>query len=132
MENEIITEVMDEIESALKDSRGIISHQRRLALSISLGSITLLEHYLKNKNILKPGVKINHQAFKKKKENVKKIISNYITTPIEKLNEIDEILNIIYKIETVRNVLAYGKTTSEEKLKEQISLFLELKKLIGN
>ena len=37
MENAIIKEVIDEIESALKDTKGIIAHQRRLAFSLSLG-----------------------------------------------------------------------------------------------
>jgi len=34
---ETIKEVLDEIESALKDKRGLVSHQRRLAFVISLG-----------------------------------------------------------------------------------------------
>ena len=103
MENEIIKEVLDEIESALKDNKGIINHQRRLAFSLSLGAVSLIEIYLKRKNVLKSGAKINHLWLKKKKENVKKFISNQIICPIENLKEIDNILNISYKIEKERN-----------------------------
>jgi len=132
MENEIIKEILDEIESSLKDPKGIKSHQRRLAFSLSLGSITLLEIYLKKLNVLKLGMKINHQWFKKKKENVKEILSKYVTSPMNKLSDIDEVLSIIYEIERERNELAYGKIASEEKLREKINLFLELKKRVEN
>ena len=132
MENEIIKEVLDEIESALKDNKGIINHQRRLAFSLSLGAVSLIEIYLKRKNVLKSGAKINHLWLKKKKENVKKFISNQIICPIENLKEIDNILNISYKIEKERDEIAYGKPVSEEILKEKINLFLNLKKEIEN
>ena len=39
---EILKEVLDEIETALKDKRGLLAHQRRLAFSLSLGAETLL------------------------------------------------------------------------------------------
>ena len=132
MENTIIKEVIDEIESALKDTKGIIAHQRRLAFSLSLGSVSLIEIYLKKRNILKPGAKINHLWLKKKKENVKKLISNQIICPIENLKEIGEILDICNKIEKERNEIAYGKSVSEEILKEKINLFFNLKKVIEN
>lgn len=132
MENTIIKEVIDEIESALKDVKGIIAHQRRLAFSLSLGSVSLIEIYLKKRNILKPGAKINHLWLKKKKENVKKLISNQIICPIENLKEIDEILDICYKIEKERNEIAYGKSVSEDVLKEKINLFFNLKKVVEN
>ena len=50
---EIIEEVLDEIESALKSPKGIISHQRRLAFCLSLGIVYLLEYYLKKLNVFK-------------------------------------------------------------------------------
>ena len=77
-------------------------------------------------------MKINHQWFKKKKENVKEILSKYVTSPMNKLSDIDEVLSIIYEIERERNELAYGKIASEEKLREKINLFLELKKRVEN
>lgn len=126
----IIEEVLDEIESALKDSKGIVAHQRRLAFSMSLGVITLLESYLEKINVLKQGAKINHLWLKK--ENVKKLISKQITCPIENLKDFDKLLNMAYELEKERNGLAYGKIVSESVLKEKINLFLNLKKEIEN
>lgn len=128
----IIEEVMDEIESSLRDSKGIVSHQRRLAFSLSLGSVILIEDYLKKKQVFKSGAKINHLWFKKKKENAKRFISNQITSQIESLPELDSFLDKIYEIEKDRNEMAYGKLISEEKLKEKINLFLNLKKEVEN
>ena len=42
--DEIIKEILDEIESALKDTNGVIAHQRRLIFLLSLGSINLIEY----------------------------------------------------------------------------------------
>ena len=131
-ENKILQEVTDEIESSLQDQKGITAHQRRLAFTLSLGVVVLIENYLLKKEVLKPGRKINHLWFKKKKENVKKLISQIITCPIENLNKLNYILDIAYNIEQNRNELAYGKPVSENTLKEKINIFLELKKELEN
>ena len=87
---EIIEEVLDEIESTLNDSRGMYIHQRRIALSLSLGSVALIENYLNRLGVLKPGYQINHQWFKKKKENVKKIIDDILITSLNNNQKFDE------------------------------------------
>ena len=130
--NEIIKEVLDEIEASLKDPRGITSHQRRLAFSLSLGVVSLIEAYLDRINVLKSGAKINHLWFKKKRENIKELISRQITCPIENLKNFNDILDLAYELEKERNELAYGKTVSEKILKEKIDLFLNLKRRIEN
>lgn len=124
---EIIEEALDEIESALKDPKGIIKHQRRLIFMVSLGAVALIESYLEEKDVLKSGGKINHRWLKKKGENAKKLIEKQIIKPINEL-KIDNFLDIAYKLEEKRNQLAYGKRASEEDLKEKIDLFLNLKK----
>lgn len=128
----IIEEVLDEIQSALKDPRGLVFHQRRIVFSLSLGAVSLIEEYLEKNDILKKGGKINHLWFKKKKENVKKLISNQITSSIGNVRNIDKILDLTYELEKERNALAYGKQASDKKLREKINLFLELKKEVGN
>jgi len=128
----IIEETMDEIDSSLRDSRGITTHQSRLAFSLSAGAVALLEIYLGKRNILKSGAKINHLWFKKKKENTKKILSNQITSSVEEVPKIDDILGYIFNIEKERNEFAYGKRVSEKQLKEKINTFLKLKELIEN
>ena len=129
---EIFDEVIDEIKSSLKDSRGIIIHQRRLAFSLSLDIVTLLESYFDKLNVLKPGAKINHLWLKKEKENAKTLISGQLTTDINNIENFDRILKAGFEIESERNELAYGKKVSERVLNEKINLFLSLKKELEN
>ena len=129
---EEIDEVKDEIDSALKDSRGLVAHKKRLAFCLSTGVADILEKYLKRKGVLKQGHKISHQWLKKNKEGVKAIISQKITSSVDSLTELDKILEVAYDIESKRNDLAYGKTASESLLKDSIDKYLELKKEVGN
>jgi hypothetical protein len=126
----LMKEVMDEIESALKDPEGLVVHQRRLAFLLSLGTVALLEEYLKKKSVLKPGEKIDHRWLKKKKENAKLLIADRITTNIDSLPDIDILLTSAYVIEKDRNDMAYGKGVSEKIIHEKIDNFLELKKKV--
>lgn len=129
---EILKEVVKEIEAALNDEEGIVSHQRRLAFSLSSGAVTLIEEYLSKKNVLKPGIKINHRWFKKEKENIKKILEKKITFPITELDELDWLIENVHEIEKDRDLLAYGNNVHEDKLKEKINIFLEIKGRIKN
>lgn len=125
-------EISDEIETALKDSRGIVAHQKRLAFCISFGITELLEDYLKKKGVLKKGYKVNHQWLKKKKENVKKMLEDKIVSSLDGLQLLDKILDACYKIETKRNELAYGSQEQERVLRELIDEFLKIKKEVDN
>ena len=127
---ESLMEVLDEVETALKDQRGLIVHQRRLAFSLSLGATVLLELYLQNLSIIKEGSKLNHTWFKKKKENVLEILQNQITSPIASVPDIDNILDLVIKIEEKRDDLAYGAPADEKVLQEKINLFFELKGVV--
>lgn len=126
---EILKEVLDEIETALKDKRGIISHQRRLAFSLSLGAETLLELYFHKLDIIKEGSKIDHRWFKRKKEKVFEHLQKQIISPIASVDNIKKIIEIISKIEEKRDDLAYGSPTTDSILQEKINLFFELKKI---
>ena len=127
--NEVLQEILDEIESSLKDKRGLVSHQRRLAFSLSLGAITLLEIYLHKLNIIKESSKINHIWFKRKKSTVLEYLEKQIISPLKDIENIDEIIEIIMKIEEKRDDLAYGSPATEEILQEKINLFFRLKDL---
>lgn len=124
---ESLKEVLDEIETALKDQKGLIAHQRRLAFSLSLGATVLLELYLHKLSIIKEGSKINHTWFKRKKENILEILQNQITSPTSSVPDIDKILDLIIKIEEKIDDLAYGAPADEKILQEKINLFFELK-----
>ena len=126
--SEIIKEVLDEIETALKDKRGLVSHQRRLIFSITLGASNLLELHFHNLDIIKEGSSINHLWFKRKKERVIEKLQNQITSPPNSIKDINKIIDIIIKIEEKRDDIAYGAPTSEKILQEKINLFFELKK----
>jgi len=128
----IVKEVLDEIESALKDSKGLVAHQRRLAFSLSLGVVTLIEGYLDKIGVFKPGAKINHLWLKKNNENVKRLISRQIISPIGNIKNLDRLLGFAYELEKERNELAYGKPVSESILRDKINLFLDFKKVIEN
>jgi len=123
-------EVNDEIEAALKDSKGVVAHQKRLAFCLSIGVVDILENYLRKKNVLRQGVKIDHRWFKKKKENVVELLGERLTS-LEGLDKLDKMLDVAYKIESKRDNLAYGSLVSEEVLHELINEFLELKKEVG-
>jgi len=129
---EIVKEAIDEIETALQEVQGLLSHQRRLAFLISAGGVALLEAFLLKRQVLKPGVKLNHQWFKKNKENVKKTIARQLASPIESIAEMDQFLDQLYSLEKERNQLAYGKRSTEEKMKALIDRFLEFKKEVEN
>lgn len=123
-------EVLDEIELALKDKRGLVSHQRRLAFLISLGAVNLLELYLHKINVIKEGSKINHLWFKFKKEKIFEQLQKQITSPIKSISNIDKIVDLLIKIEEKRDDLAYGAPSKENILQKKINLYFELIKLL--
>lgn len=126
---EILKEVLDEIESALKNNKGLLAHQRRLAFVLSLGAVNLLEMFLHKLDIIKEGSKIDHRWFKKKEETILEQIQKQIISPINSLNNLKEIIKLISKIEEKRDDLAYGAPSTEKVLQEKINLFFELKEL---
>ncbi|MCX6821785.1 MAG: hypothetical protein NTW30_03325 [Candidatus Aenigmarchaeota archaeon] len=92
---ESLKEVLDEIESALKDPGGLLKHQRRLAIMLSLGISELVEIYFHKLGIMKSGSRIKHTFFKKK--DAKEELSNQIAISPDDVKNLDEILNIAKK-----------------------------------
>lgn len=127
---ETIKEVLDEIETALKDPRGLLAHQRRLAFSLSLGAVNLLELYFHKQGVIKEGSKINHTWFKKSKQNVIELLQKQITSPVTSIPDIEHAVELIIQIEEKRDDLAYGAPATEEIVQEKINLFFELKKVV--
>ena len=126
---EALKEVFDEIESASKDKEGLKSHQRRLIFMLSLGASTMIELYFHKLDIIKEGSKIDHRWFKKNNENVKKQLESQITTHIENIENINEIIKLTRSIEEKRDDLTYGAPAEEKILQEKINLFFKLKEL---
>lgn len=127
---EVLREVLDEIESALNDKRGLLEHQRRLAFSLSLGGVNLLELYFHGLSVMKQGSMIDHRWFKRNEERVLDQLQKQITSPIGSVEKIKEIVGVMRRIEERRDDLAYGAPATNEILQEKINLFLELKKIV--
>lgn len=124
-----LKEVLSEIESALEDAQGLTSHQRRLAMMLSLGICELIEIYFHKIGIMKGSARIKHGMFRK--GNMEVALSNQITAPLKTVKNIERILEIAAIIENSRDDMAYGSPLNEEELlKEKIDEFLEMKKLI--
>ena len=128
--NEVLQEVLDEIEAAQRDKRGLIAHQRRLAFALSLGAVNLLELYFHNLNVIKEGSKINHMWFKKKEESIRERLQNQITSPLNTIKQVNIAIRIISSIEKRRDDLAYGPSATEEELQKKINEFFELRRLL--
>jgi len=128
--DETLKEVLDEIENALRDSKGLLAHQRRLAFALSLGAVNLLELYFHRLNIIKEGSMINHSWFKRKREKILGQLQKQITSPVESIEKIEEAVEIISKIEEKRDDLAYGAPGSDKILQEKINLFFKLKEML--
>lgn len=128
---EVLKEVLDEVEAALQDKRGLVAHQRRLAFSLSLGSVNLLEMYLHKLGIMKEGSKVDHRLFSKSRERLLEHLQKQITSPVDSVENIGRIVDIMVKIEEKRNDLAYGSPSTEKILQEKINLFFELRRVTG-
>ena len=127
---EVLKEVLDEIGSALNDKGGLVSHQRRLAFSLSLGTVNLLELHFHILNIMKEGSMIDHSWFKRNRKNVLEKLGKQVTSPIDSIKDINEIVDIIRNIEERRDDLAYGAPATEDVLQNKINLFFKLKRIL--
>lgn len=126
---ESLKEVLDEINVALNDPRGLSSHQRRVAMMLSIGICELIEAYFHKLGIIKGGSRIKHDWFKQKR--IKEKLERQISCPIEQVKGINEILLLATGIEERRDDLAYGSPVKEEDmLMEKINHFFRLKKII--
>ncbi len=126
---EILKEVLDEIETALKDSRGLATHQRRLAFATSLGAVNILELYFHTLGVIKEGSKINHTWFKKGKAKVTEHLQSQLTAPLATISEAGNLIELAIQIEEKRDDLAYGAPATDEILQEKINLFFALKRM---
>jgi hypothetical protein len=125
---EILREVRDELDAALNDVRGLVSHQRRLAFALSLGAVNVLELYFHHLNAIKEGAKIDHRWLKKKEETTVEQIGRQLTLPIDA--KARAAIMIARKIEEKRDDLAYGAPVPESILQEKINLFFELERVL--
>ncbi|MFW6142054.1 MAG: hypothetical protein ACOC53_05785 [Candidatus Saliniplasma sp.] len=126
---ESLDEVLDEIQTALEDPGGLKSHQRRLAMMLSLGASELIEVYFHKLNIMKPGARIKHNWIKKKDPYQK--LNNQVTGDLNEIEKLETILEKARVIERSRNDIAYGSPVEdEETIRRKIKLFFDIKDII--
>ena len=116
---ENLRESVQEIERAVRE--GIEKKQRTIGFHTSSGAADMLEIILHKHNLVDPGFMVKHEWF------------NSINKLKEKINfdfpNKEKILELMIKIENVRNSLCYGKRRTEEELAPVIEDFHELTKL---
>jgi len=116
---ENLKESLREIEEAV--TKGLLQKQRTLGFHASAGAIDILEIILHKNNLIDPSFVIKHEWFNSKKKIAEKFPFDF---PSKK-----EIINLVIKIETVRNKLCYGKRADEKELEQLIKDFTALKKI---
>ena len=128
---ESIKEVLEAIDVALKDVRGLVSHQRRLMFMVSFGMAELVELYLHKVGVMKNGASVNHMWFKRRRVYILEKIQSQIYGSVELVENFDEVVSLAMRIEEKRDDLAYGISVSDKVLMEKINLFFKLKELVG-
>lgn len=102
--------------------KGIKNSQRIIGVHASRAIVDLLAVYLLKRNLISPGLQLNHRWFKSK--NI-----------LEKLPEFDnkkEICEDMIKLELLCEDLTYGSPKPEEKIKETITLFNKIESILKN
>ena len=101
--------------------KDVIKRQRTIAFNISVTVAEMLELYLHKNNLINPGTMIKHEMF-----NSIQRVQEFLNF---EFNNKEKIIELYNKIEKLRNILCYGKPQQEEKIKEMIELFNEVKNI---
>ncbi len=116
---ENLKESVKEIEKSITE--GLLQKQRTLGFHTSAGAVDILEIILHKNNLIDPGFVIKHEWFNSKRKIAEKFPFEF---PSKK-----EIINLVTKIENVRNKLCYGKRADEKELEQLVKDFTLLKKI---
>lgn len=126
--------IMGEVEETVKGAlhaRDILSYQRRLASMLSLGVQQLVEIHLHRLRVIKPGTQIKHEWFGMGNRNLSLKLSAILTTEINSIPRLNDILELAKTVEADRNDIIYGSPLFDGKiLREKIDAFLEIKKIM--
>lgn len=114
-----LKESLEEIKEAVET--GIERRQRTIGFHASVAVCDMLEILLHKLKLINPGFVIKHDWFDSERRIKEKI-------PFDFPNK-ENILNLMYKIETKRNLLCYGKPKEKEIIKEVLEMFNIIKEL---
>ena len=129
---EILEEVGETIQQAL-ESPDILRHQRRLAAMLSLGAQQLMELHLHRQMVLKPGAAIKHEWFALGTQNLRLKLAAVITTDIDRVPGLSELMVLGQEVEKERNDMIYGSPLTDTRaLREKIDAYLKMKTVVEN
>ncbi len=112
-----LKESIQEIERAIIE--GISEKQRTIGFNTSAGAIDMLEIILHKNKILDTSVVMKHEWFNSERKIAEKLSMEFPRK--------SEIIPIIKKIQSVRNIFCYGKKQPESSIRETIDAFNTLK-----
>lgn len=102
--------------------KGIKNSQRIIGTHASRATVDLLAVYLLKRNLISPGLQLNHRWFKSK--NILKRLPDFENKK--------EICEDMIKLELLCEDLTYGSPKTEEKIKEAIILFNKIESILKN
>jgi hypothetical protein len=102
--------------------KGIKNSQRIIGTHASRAMVDLLAVYLLKRNLISPGLQLNHRWFKSKN----------IFQRLPEFENKNEVCGDMIKLELLCEDLTYGVPKSEEKIKEAIVLFNKIESNLKN
>ena len=99
--------------------KGLLERQRNIGFNVSAASADMLELLLHKKNLVNIGFSVKHEWL-----NSSKKVKEKFSFEFEKKVEI---LDLMSKIESKRNILCYGKQQKIEVIQEVINNFNKLR-----
>lgn len=114
-----LKESVEEIKEAIK--KGIEEKQRTIGFHTSSGAADMLEIILHKKGLVDPGFILKHDWFNSKNKVADKLNFDFPRK--------EEIIGLIYEIESLRNSLCYGRRRKEEEIMPVIISFNKLKEI---
>jgi len=117
----IVKEFLDDINEKIKADL-LVERQKIIGFSASEAAVNLLAVFLHKKNVIEPGLNVNHRYF-----SSLKMAEN--TFNIDFPNK-SKILNLLVNQESYRNKLCYGKEKEADIVNSAVKNLFELKNLI--
>ncbi len=114
-----LKESVQEIEKAIIE--GISEKQRTIGFNASTGAIDMLEIILHKSKVLDTSAMMKHEWFNSERRIAEKLKENFPRK--------DEIIPLIKKIQSVRNIFCYGKKQPLSSIRETVENFNTLKKI---
>jgi len=115
--NELIEDIEEKVRLNL-----VAKRQKIIGFAVSEASANLFAIFLHKKNLISPGFHINHSFFASKKRAEESFNFNF--------PEKNRVLEILTRIEELRNRLCYGREKEAKESQEAVSLLFKLKNLL--